>query len=104
MMLLFILYQCGELKICAVSEFPVGHLDLIMSCHKFILSSGKQRAYPCDPGGNRQKRQKMQQMGPPVETELVRSDQVRDFRVVVRKELRVAEQEPVEKQDVERFQ
>ena len=46
----------------------------------------------------------MQQMGSPVETELVRSDQVRDFRVVVRKELRVAEQEPVENQHVERFQ
>ena len=46
----------------------------------------------------------MQQMGSPVETELVRSDQLRDFRVVVRKEPRVAEQEPVENQHVERFQ
>ena len=46
----------------------------------------------------------MQQMGSPVETELVRSDQAGDFRVVVRKELRVAEQEPVENQHVERFQ
>ena len=46
----------------------------------------------------------MLQMGSPVETELVRPDQAGDFRVVVREKTRVAEQEPVEKQLVERFQ